>query len=91
MTLEELKKQIADDDQIQSKFLKACEDDDLSSFLDGQNFQATTSDIENLVSYFKNLKEEGKKEDVDVIKMGKEGLNWIEKIIDFFKKLTKTK
>lgn len=90
MTLEELKKQIAEDEQMQSNFMEACEDDNLSSFLDIENYKATTSDIEDLTSFFKELKDNKKMDDVDdAIEVGKDTLNWLEKIIDFFKKLFK--
>ncbi len=90
MTLEELKKQIAEDEQMQSNFMEACEDDNLSSFLDIENYKATASDIEDLTSFFKDLKEGKKIDDVDdAIEVGKDTLNWLEKIIDFFKKLFK--
>lgn len=90
MTLEELKKQIAEDEQMQSNFMEACEDDNLSSFLDIENYKATTSDIEDLTSFFKDLKDNKKMDDVDdAIEVGKDTLNWLEKIIDFFKKLFK--
>lgn len=90
MTLEELKKQIAEDEKTQSKFMEACEDGNLSSFLDIENYKATTSDIEDLTSFFKDLKDNKKIDDVDdAIEVGKDTLNWLEKIIDFFKKLFK--
>ncbi len=90
MTLEELKKQIAEDELMQSNFMEACEDDNLSSFLDIENYKATTSDIEDLTSFFKDLKDNKKMDDVDdAIEVGKDTLNWLEKIIDFFKKLFK--
>ena len=90
MTLEELKKQIAEDEKTQSKFMEACEDGNLSSFLDVENYQATTSDIEDLTSFFKDLKDNKKIDDVDdAIEVGKDALNWLERIIDFFKKLFK--
>lgn len=90
MTLEELKKQIAEDEQMQSNFMEACEDDNLSSFLDIENYKATASDIEDLTSFFKDLKDNKKIDDVDdAIEVGKDTLNWLEKIIDFFKKLFK--
>lgn len=90
MTLEELKKQIAEDEQMQSNFMEACEDDNLSSFLDIENYKATASDIEDLTSFFKDLKDNKKMDDVDdAIEVGKDTLNWLEKIIDFFKKLFK--
>lgn len=90
MTLEELKKQIAEDEQMQSNFMEACEDDNLSSFLDIENYKATASDIEDLTSFFKDLKEGKKIDNVDdAIEVGKDTLNWLEKIIDFFKKLFK--
>lgn len=88
MTLEELKKQIAEDEQTQSSFMKACEEDNLSSFLDIENFQATASDIEELTSFFKNLKDGKKIDDVsDAIDVGKDALNWLERIIEFFKRI----
>lgn len=90
MTLEELKKQIAEDEQMQSNFMEACEDDNLSSFLDIENYKATASDIEDLTSFFKNLKEGKKIDDVDdAIEVGKDTLNWLQRIIDFFKRLFK--
>lgn len=90
MTLEELKKQIAEDELMQSNFMEACEDDNLSSFLDIENYKATASDIEDLTSFFKDLKEGKKIDNVDdAIEVGKDTLNWLEKIIDFFKKLFK--
>ena len=90
MTLEELKKQIAEDEQMQSNFMEACEDDNLSSFLDIENYKATASDIEDLTSFFKDLKEGKKIDDVDdAIEVGKDALNWLQRIIDFFKKLFK--
>lgn len=90
MTLEELKKQIAEDEQMQSNFMEACEDDNLSSFLDIENYKATASDIEDLTSFFKDLKEGKKIDDVDdAIEVGKDTLNWLQRIIDFFKKLFK--
>lgn len=90
MTLEELKKQIAEDEQMQSNFMEACEDDNLSSFLDIENYKATASDIEDLTSFFKDLKEGKKIDDVDdAIEVGKDTLNWSQRIIDFFKRLFK--
>lgn len=90
MTLEELKKQIAEDEQMQSNFMEACEDDNLSSFLDIENYKATASDIEDLTSFFKDLKEGKKIDDVDdAIEVGKDTLNWLQRIIDFFKRLFK--
>lgn len=90
MTLEELKKQIAEDEQMQSNFMEACEDGNLSSFLDIENYKATASDIEDLTSFFKDLKEGKKIDDVDdAIEVGKDTLNWLQRIIDFFKRLFK--
>ncbi len=90
MTLEELKKQIAEDEQMQSNFMEACEDDNLSSFLDIENYKATASDIEDLTSFFKDLKDNKKIDDVDdAIEVGKDTLNWLQRIIDFFKRLFK--
>lgn len=90
MTLEELKKQIAEDEQTQSNFMEACEDGNLSSFLDIENYKATASDIEELTSFFKDLKDGKKIEDVsDAIEVGKDALNWLERIVDFFKRIFK--